>query len=181
MMSQKMTDTMNKQATAEFYSAYLYLQMAAYFESMNLKGFANWMRVQRLEEQVHGMKFFDHMVERGADVKLGAIDAPPPKWDGPLPVFEAAYQHELKVTGMINNLVNIAREEKDHASDAFLQWFVTEQVEEENSTLTIAQKLRFIGKDSSGLFMLDRELALRVFTPPPATGSATAPLAAQGA
>lgn len=181
MISRKMTDTMNKQATAEFYSAYLYLQMAAHFESLNLKGFANWMRVQKLEEQVHGMKFFDHMVERGAVVKLGAIDAPPPKWDSPLAVFEAAYQHEVKVTGMINNLVNIAREEKDHASDAFLQWFVTEQVEEESSTLTIAQKLKLIGKDNSGLFMLDRELALRVFTPPPATGTATAPSAAQGA
>lgn len=180
MISSKMTKTMNKQATAEFYSAYLYLQMAAYFESLNLKGLANWMRVQKLEEQVHGMMFFDHIVERGAEVKLGAIDAPPPKWDSPQAVFEAAYQHEVKVTGMINNLVDIARAEKDHASDAFLQWFVTEQVEEESSTLTVAQKLKLIGKDSSGLFMLDRELALRVFTPPPLTGSG-APPAAVGA
>lgn len=180
MISPKMTETMNKQATAELYSAYLYLQMAAYFESLNLKGFANWMRVQRLEEQVHGMKFFDHMVERGADVKLGAIDAPPPTWDSPRAVFEAAYQHEIKVTGMINELVNLARAEKDYASEAFLQWFVTEQVEEEGSALAIAQKLKLIGNDSSGLFMLDRELATRVFTPPPATGSG-APRAAVGA
>src|SRR5512137_2592504 len=110
MISPKMTATMNKQATAEFYSAYLYLQMAAYFESLSLKGFANWMRVQKLEEQVHGMKFFDHMVERGAEVKLGAIEAPPEKWESPRAVFEAAYQHEVKVTGMINNLVNLARQ-----------------------------------------------------------------------
>jgi len=180
MISPKIVETMNKQATAEFYSAYLYLQMAAYFEALNLKGFANWMRVQRLEEQVHGMKFFDHMVERGADVKLGVIDAPPAKWDSPLAVFEAAYQHEVKVTAMVNELVSIARSVKDYASDAFLQWFVTEQVEEESSTLTVAQKLKLIGKDSSGLFMLDRELAARVFTPPPQTGTG-APPAAVGA
>ena len=180
MISPKIVETMNKQATAEFYSAYLYLQMAAYFESLNLRGFANWMRVQRLEEQVHGMKFFDHLVERGAEVRLLAIDMPPLKWDSPRAVFEAAYQHEIKVTGMINELVSIARSEKDYASEAFLQWFVTEQVEEESSALTVAQKLKLIAGDSSGLFMLDRELATRVFTPPPQTGTG-APPAAVGA
>jgi ferritin len=180
MISPKTVEAMNKQATAEFYSAYLYLQMAAYFESMNLPGYANWMRVQRLEEQVHGMKFFDHMVERGAAVKLQAIDMPPAKWASPLAVFEAAYKHEVKVTGMIDDLVNLAQAEKDHASDAFLQWFVTEQVEEENSTSTIVGKLLLIGKDSAGLFMLDRELATRVFVPPPQTGVG-APAAAVGA
>jgi ferritin len=176
-----MAEALNKQATAEFYSAYLYLQMAAYFESLNLRGFANWMRVQRLEEQVHGMKFFNHMVERGADVKLLGIDMPPAKWNSPRAVFEAAYQHETKVTAMINKLVSLARSEKDYASEAFLQWFVTEQVEEESSTLTVAQRLKLTGSNSSGLFLLDQELAARVFTPPPATGPATAPLAAQGA
>jgi ferritin len=178
MMSKKLAEVFNKQMDAEFYSAYLYLQMAAYFEGLNLPGFANWMRVQRLEEQVHAMKLFDHLVERDAAIKLLAIDAPPQKWDSPRAVFEAAYQHEVKVTGLINNLVNLAAAEKDHASEAFLQWFVTEQVEEESSTNAVVQKLKLIGKDNSGLFMLDRELATRVFTPPLQTG---APSAAVGA
>jgi ferritin len=106
MIGNRMVEAMNRQATAEFYSAYLYLQMAAYFGSLNLPGFANWMRVQRLEEQVHAMKFFNHLVDRGAQVKLGVIDEPPERWDSPLDAFEAAYAHEQKVTGMINDLVN---------------------------------------------------------------------------
>jgi ferritin len=172
-----MVNGFNQQTNAEFYSAYLYLQMAAWFEEHNLPGFANWMRVQRLEEQVHGMMFFDHLAERGGHVELKAIDAPPADWKSPLAIFEAAYEHEQKVTGMINDLVNSAAAEKDHASGIFLQWFVTEQVEEEASALAIVEKLKLVG-DGGGLFMLDRELAARVFNPPPGTG---APRAAQGA
>jgi len=179
-MSSKMAEAINKQIAAEFYSSYLYLQMAAYFESLNLPGFANWMRVQRLEEQVHAMKFFDHMAERGAEIKLLQIDQPPLKWNSPLAAFEAAYQHEVLVTGLINNLVNIARAEKDHASDTFLQWYVTEQVEEEASTSAIVAKLKLVG-DGGGVFLIDRELALRVFTPPPWAGTPNAPSAAVGA
>jgi ferritin len=180
MISPKIVEAFNRQFNAEYYSSYLYLQMAAYFESLNLPGFANWMRVQRLEEQVHAMKFFNHLVERDAEIKLTAIDAPPLTWASPLAAFEAAYQHEIKVTGMIDALVKLARDEKDFASDAFLQWFVTEQVEEEASTNGVAQKLKLVGNDGNGLLQMDRELATRVFTPPPQTG-AGAPLAAVGA
>jgi ferritin len=180
MMSKRMAEAMNQQTAAEFYSAHLYLQMAAYFESLNLPGFANWMRVQRLEEQVHAMKFFDHMVERGTPIVLLALEQPPQKWDSPLAAFEAAYKHEVLVTSLIDKLVNIAREDRDHASDAFLQWYVTEQVEEEASTSAIVAKLKLVG-DGGGLFLIDRELALRVFTPPPWAGSANAPSAAVGA
>jgi len=169
MIKKKMQEALNKQLNAEYYSSYLYLSMAAYFESMNLKGFANWMRVQTQEEMVHVMKFYDHFIERGGEITLSSIEAPPIKWSSPLAVFEHAYQHEQKVTGLINDLVNLAISEQDHATNNFLQWFVSEQVEEEASADEVVQKLKLIGKDSGGLFMLDRELAQRIFTPPATT------------
>jgi ferritin len=181
MISSKIVDGFNQQINAEFYSAFLYLQMAAYFESKNLPGFANWMRVQKLEEEVHAMKFFNHVAERDADVKLMTIDAPPLEWKSPLDVFEYAYKHEQKVTGMIGSLVELAEAEKDHAARTFLTWFVDEQVEEESSTNAVVQKLKLIGNEGGGLFMIDRELATRVFTPPPVTGGTKAPPAAVGA
>ena len=140
--------------------------MAAYFESINLKGFANWMRVQAQEELTHAMRFFDYINERGGVVKLAAIEQPPTEWKSPLDVFEATYKHEVKVTGMINSLVNLAMKEKDHATYNMLQWFVAEQVEEEASADEIRQQLKLIGKDGRGILMLDRELGQRVFTPP---------------
>ncbi|OYT59975.1 ferritin [Thermoplasmatales archaeon ex4484_30] len=166
MLSQRMLEELNKQVNAELYSAYLYLSMAAYFESINLKGFANWMRVQAQEELTHAMRFFDYINERGGVVKLAAIEQPPTEWKSPLDVFEATYKHEVKVTGMINSLVNLAMKEKDHATYNMLQWFVAEQVEEEASADEIRQQLKLIGKDGRGILMLDRELGQRVFTPP---------------
>ena len=169
MIKEKIQEALNKQLNAEYYSSYLYLSMAAYFESMNLKGFAHWMRVQTQEEMVHVMKFYDYLIERGGKVTLSPIEGPPTKWSSPLTAFEHAYQHEQKVTGLINDLVDLAMSEQDHATNNFLQWFVSEQVEEEASTDEVVQKLKLIGKDSGGLFMLDRELAQRVFTPPATT------------
>ncbi|KAA0004774.1 MAG: ferritin [Thermoplasmata archaeon] len=166
MLSKKMLDELNKQVNAELYSSYLYLSMAAYFESINLKGFANWMKIQAQEEVTHAMKFFDYINERGGRVTLDTIKKPPAEWKSPLDVFENTYKHEVNVTKMINSLVDLAIKEKDHATYNMLQWFVAEQVEEEASADAIRQQLKFIGKDGRGLLMLDRELSRRVFTPP---------------
>jgi ferritin len=166
MLSKKMEKALNDQINAELYSAYLYLSMASYFESANLKGFANWMRVQNQEEVSHGMKLFDYVLEKGGKAVLQPIEGPQKTWKSPLAVFEAAYAHEQKVTSLINNLVDIAIKEKDHATNITLQWFVTEQVEEEASADDIVQKLKLMANAPGGMFMLDRELAQRVFTPP---------------
>jgi len=139
----------------------LYLSMSAYFQSINLPGFANWMRIQTQEELVHAMKFYDFINERGGRVMLQGVEAPPTEWSSPLDVFENAYKHEQKVTGLINDLVNLAVGERDHATNIFLQWFVTEQVEEEASADEVVQKLKLVGDDSGGLFMLDGEMGQR--------------------
>ncbi len=166
MLSEKMQEALNGQINAELYSAYLYLSMSAYFTSINLPGFANWMRVQAQEEMFHASKFYDFVNERGGRVILKEIAGPPAEFDSPLAVFEATLGHERKVTGLINELVNTAIEEKDHASHIFLQWFVSEQVEEESTAEGILQRLKLIGDDKSGLFMIDAELGQRVFTMP---------------
>ncbi|HID43577.1 MAG TPA: ferritin [Archaeoglobaceae archaeon] len=165
MLSERVLESLNRQLNAELYSAYLYLSMSAYFESINLKGFANWMRIQAKEELTHAMRFYDYISERGGRIKLMAIEEPPFEWKSPLDAFEAVYNHEVKVTGMINNLVDTAIEEKDHATYNMLQWFVAEQVEEEASADEIVQKLRLVGNEGSGLFMIDQELAKRTFVP----------------
>jgi len=145
MIKEKIQDALNKQINAELYSSYLYLSMSAYFESINLKGCANWMRVQTQEELVHAMKFYDYLIERGGKVILSSIESPPTEWPSPLAIFEQAYQHEQKVTGLINGLVDLAIAEKDHATNNFLQWFVSEQVEEEASADEVAQKIKLMG------------------------------------
>ncbi len=170
MISKKIEKALNGQVNAELYSAYLYLSMEAYFRSLNLNGFANWMRVQTQEEIFHVTKMYNFIDERGGRITLKAIDGPPTEWDSPLAVFEAAYEHEQKVTGLINNIVNLAIEEKDHATNTFLQWFVNEQVEEEASADNIVQQLKMMKDAPGGMYMLDRELAQRVFTPPAAQG-----------
>jgi ferritin len=170
MLSKRMETALNKQVVAEYYSAYLYMAMSAYFESVNLGGFAGWMRGQAMEELSHGTKIFQYVNERGGRVWLDAIDKPPLKWASPLAVFQATYKHEQKVTGLINKLVDLAIKEKDHATENFLQWFVAEQVEEEASADEILQKLKMIGKDGGGLFMIDRELGQRTYTPPALEG-----------
>jgi len=168
MIDQRMQEALNKQVNAEIYSAYLYLSMSAHFQSVNLAGFANWMRVQAHEELMHALKFYDYVNERGGRIVLQPVEAPPSHWDSPLAVFEHVYQHEQKVTGMINKLVDLAVEIRDHATNNVLQWFVAEQVEEEASADEVVQKLKLVGDDPSALFMIDRELAQRVFVAPAA-------------
>lgn len=165
MVSEKMRVALNGQMNAELYSAYLYLAMAAYYEDSDLPGFANWMRVQAQEEMTHAMKFYDYLVRRGARVSLDTIEKPPFEWESPLDVSEHVLEHEKKVTGLINDLVNLAVEEKDHATNNFLQWYVAEQVEEEESVGGVLQKVRLAGDSSSALLMVDAELAMRVFNP----------------
>jgi len=166
MFKERMVKAINEQINAEFYSAYLYLSMESWFRSQNLDGFANWMRVQFQEEQFHAMKLYDFVNERGGSVTLTAIAEPPKEWKSPLAVFEAVYKHEQMVTSRIDLLVDLAQELKDHATLSFLQWFVDEQVEEESNDLAIINKLKLVAEAPGGMFMIDKELAARVFTPP---------------
>ena len=161
MLTEKMQKALNGQLNAELYSAYLYLSMNAYFKSINLDGFANWMYYQAQEELEHSMKFYDFVIQRGGKVVLAQIEAPPTEWDSPLAVFEVTLAHEQKVTGLINDLVEIALGEHDHATNIFLQWFVSEQVEEEESVSGVLEQLKLMGDAQGGLFMIDRELAKR--------------------
>jgi len=143
------------------YSAYLYLSMATWFEEQNLSGFSGWMTVQAQEEMTHAMKLYQHVQDRGGRVLLKGIDGPPTEWSSPLGAFEAVAEHERKVTGLINGLVDLTLNLNDHAGGVFLQWFVTEQVEEEKSADEVVAKLRQIEKAPGMLFMLDRELGGR--------------------
>ncbi len=161
MLSERMEEALNNQMVAELYSAYLYLSMAAYFNSVGRSGMANWMRVQFGEEQEHGFKFFDYVSGQGGRARLTAIEAPPGEWDSPLAAFEAAYEHEQKVTGLINELVRLAEREGDGATREFLQWFVKEQEEEEESAEAVVQKLKKVGDSAEGLAGVDRELGQR--------------------
>jgi ferritin len=161
MLSPKMLDLMNKQVNAELYSQYLYLGMAAWFESETLPGMASWMRVQAGEEQAHALKFFDQILARGAKVKLEGIQAPPESYASAEAAFEAAAAHEAKVTALINALADAALAEKDHATNAFLQYFITEQVEEEAAAKAIAHQLKMTGGSKGSLLMLDHKLGKR--------------------
>ena len=166
MINEKMQDAINEQIKWELYSSYLYLAMAAYFDSINLKGSSGWMRVQAMEEQTHAKRFYDFLISRGGRVILSAIDAPPVEWESPLALFKDGLDHERVVTGRINDLVNLAQELKDHASNSFLQWFVNEQVEEEESFDDVIQNLKLNENNPGGLFMIDKDLAARAFVPP---------------
>ncbi len=160
-MNSKIESAFNEQLNAELFSSYLYLSMAAYFGSQNLKGMAQWMRMQAQEENMHGMRFFDFINECGGRITLVKIKEPKTEWSSPLDVFEDTCKHESKVTGLINQLVDLVLNEKDHAANAFLQWFVTEQVEEEATAQEIRDKLKLIGDNPVVLFMIDRELGQR--------------------
>ncbi len=162
MLNEKINDELNKQINAEMFSSYLYLSMSGWFESKGLSGFANWMRMQAKEETFHAEKLYDYVYERGGRVTLGAIDKPESEWSSALEIFEGALKHEEMVSAMINDLVNISIEEKDHATNNFLQWFVAEQVEEEASAQAVVDKLKLIG-DGSGMFVLDKEMGSRTF------------------
>ena len=168
MISEKMTAALNAQINAELYSAYLYLAMSAQATSMGLQGVANWFHVQAQEEMAHTQKFYNYVNSQGARVILEAIEKPPTEFDSPTAMFAAALEHERKVTALINGLANQAVDEKDHATQIVLQWFVTEQIEEEESASDILSKFKMAGDQGGGLFLMDKELATRVFTPPTA-------------
>ena len=161
MLNAKIQDALNRQINAELFSSYLYLSMSAYFESKDLKGMAHWMRIQSGEETAHGMRFFDHINDRGGQVTLTQIDAPKTSWKSPLEAFEDAYKHEQKITGMIGNLMNLVGAEKDGAGHDFLEWFCREQVEEESNAQLIVAQLKLVGDKGLGLFLLDQELGKR--------------------
>lgn len=161
MLSKTIQETINEQINHELYSAYTYLSMSAYFESLNLRGFAHWMRAQSREEISHAMKFFDFLHDRGGRVVLPAIDEPPAEFESPLEVFQQALGHERKVTGLIYKIYDLAVKEKDYATQALLNWFVAEQVEEEKSTGEIVEHLKQSGNDPTGLLFLDKQLGER--------------------
>jgi len=161
MLSKKMQDTINEQIKNELYSAYLYLSMSAHFASQNLPGFATWLRVQAEEEQGHALRFYDHVLERGGTVELKAIDQPPVKWPSYLAAFKEVLAHEQKVTSLINGLYKLALEENDYASQVMLQWFITEQVEEEKNATEIIANLEMIEARGTAVLMLDHQLGKR--------------------
>lgn len=165
MISEKMQAALNQQINAELHSAYIYLSMSAYFENANLRGFANWMRVQAQEELGHALRFYNFVIERRGRVLLQPVAAVPTEWPSSSAVFENALQHEQKITGMINELMNLALKEKDHAAASFLKWFVDEQVEEEANADEVIQQLKLAGDSGAAIFILDREMATRVAAP----------------
>jgi ferritin len=157
-IDEKMQDALNKQVNSEFFAAYLYLSAAAYLESEGLSGFASWMKNHSHEEMQHAQKIFDYIQSRGGKVKLMAIEAPKTDWKSVAEAVSEAYEHELKVTEMIDDLVELSRAQKDYASEAFLAWFVSEQVEEEEVTSNLLEKLKFVGDNKAALLALDRSL-----------------------
>ena len=172
MFTKKLCSALNKQMNTELYSAYLYLSMSSYAGSIGLKGTANWFMVQYQEELAHAMKFFTFINSRGEHTEIGPMPAPPCEFASLLDMFEKTLAHELTITASINELADLALAEKDHATHIFLQWLVTEQIEEEENDRDIIGKLKLIGDNGQGLLMLDNELATRVFVPP---ATATAP------
>jgi len=162
-----MVKEINRQINFELYSAYLYMSMSSMCQVMGLKGAAHWLVVQTQEEMTHAFRFYKYVVDQGEHAELAAIAAPPAKFKSLLQMFEEALAHEKLVTGRINNLVDLARKEKDHATEVMLQWFVTEQVEEEANASEIIANLKLAGNNTGGIFMIDKDLATRVFAPPP--------------
>ena len=161
MLESEVEDALNEQINAEFYAEYLYLAMAAYFEAEGFAGFGAWMRAQAAEERAHAMRIYDFVLDRDGRVTLEAIDSPPAEWDGPTAAFEAAHEHEVHVSRLIDDLVAVAREAGDNATETMLQWFVEEQVEEEATTQAIVDRLHHVGDDGTGLLMIDQELGQR--------------------
>jgi ferritin len=177
MISKKMNDAINDQIKNELESYYIYLSMASYFHSKALDGMGHWMRVQAHEEMLHAMKFFNHVVDRGGKVVLKDLKQLKTSWKSPLEAFQDALKHEQFISGKINALITIARQEKEYATEPLLAWFADEQIEEESNAGKIAEQLAMVGSDKSGLLMLDRELAARAYPP----GSPLNPAAAAGA
>jgi ferritin len=163
MIKEKMEKAMNEQINRELYSSYLYLSMCAYAQSKGMPGVSNWMKIQAQEELTHANKFFDYLLERGGKVALKAIDAVPVEFGSVIDMFEKVLEHEEFVTASINNLADIANEISDHATRSMLLWFINEQVEEEANVMSILDQLRMVEGKGQGLFLIDKDLATRVF------------------
>ena len=161
MLSKTVQDAINEQIKNEIYSAYIYLSMSAYFTANNLPGFARWLKVQYQEETAHAMKFFDYVNDRGGRVALQAIPQPPTEWKSSLEAFTQVLEHEQKVTALINKLYEVAVAEKDYATQVLLQWFITEQVEEEKNASEIVANLKLIDARGTAVLMLDHQLGKR--------------------
>jgi ferritin len=161
MIKKKIEQAFNKQINEEVFSFYLYLSMAAWFDTINLKGFSLWMKIQAQEEMFHAMKFYNHILERGGNVELAKIAEPKTKWETPLNLYEESLAHERHITACIDDLMNLILEEKDHASQSLVQWFVDEQVEEEANFSEIVDKLKMIGDHNPLLLMQDKEMGQR--------------------
>jgi ferritin len=168
MLAKKLEDAINAQINKELYSAYFYLGMSAYCNTLDLDGFVNFFYVQYQEETFHGMKLYNYLLERSGKVVLSKIDTPPQDFKSPLDVFEQTLEHEKIVTKSINDLMDLAMKENDHATISFLKWYVDEQVEEEATITKLVNKMKLVGDNVGGLFIIDSELKARVFTPPPA-------------
>jgi len=177
MIGKKLNDAMNEQIKNELESYYIYLSMAAWLHSKALDGMGHWMRVQAHEEMLHAMKFFNHLIDRGGKVALKDLKQLKTQWKSPLEVFQDAFEHEKFISKKINDLMSIARQEKEYASEPLLAWFTDEQIEEESNANKITEQLEMVGADKSGLLMLDRELAARAYPP----GSPLNPVAAPAA
>lgn len=171
MLTKRMETALNEQVNAEFWSAYLYLSMSAHFASEGFPGVANWMRIQAKEETTHATKFFDYIIERDGKAILKPIAKVETKWASPLAAFEEVLKHEQHVTALINNLMVVAVEEKDFASQSMLKWFIDEQVEEEANVKEILDSLRMVKGEGHGMYMIDKELRARVFVDATATAA----------
>ncbi|MDP8206296.1 MAG: ferritin [Candidatus Electryonea clarkiae] len=165
MLSKKMMNALNKHLNAELYSWYLYLSMVSFFKDQNLEGFANWMELQAEEEMMHSMKFYNYIIERRGSVTLDEIAKPEQTWKSTLKVFEFTMKHEQKVTALIDDLVILARKEKDNPAEIFLQWFVTEQVEEESNVDAVISRIKLAGDHPGAMFQLDTEMGKRIAAP----------------
>ncbi len=174
MLKDSIQKALNEQINEEAYSSYLYYSMSAYCQANDLRGMANWFKVQAQEELIHVSKFFDYILDRDGKVTLMPIRGPETEWASPLAAFEASLKHERHITECISKLVELAQQEKDFSTYNFLQWFVSEQVEEEASVSEAVGQLKLAGSSGSGLFMIDRELGARTFVMPPATGASGA-------
>lgn len=170
MISEKMQAELNEQVNKEFYSAYMYLAMSAYCNTIGLPGFAHWMRMQFEEESLHVTKMYDYILDQGGAVHLKAIEEPAKEYGTPVDIFQATLEHEQFVTGLIHKLMDLAIQERDYATQTFLQWYVTEQVEEESNVNDILAPLRMVGDDKGGLMMIDQQLAQRL-APAPLTAN----------
>jgi ferritin len=161
MIGQSLTDALNEQLKQELYSSYLYLAMSAYADSQNLSGFAHWLRLQANEEQAHAMKFYEFILDRDGRVQLLALPQPPRDFGTPLDLFEQVLAHEQEITSLIEQLYRQAAAAQDHATQILLEWFITEQVEEEKTATQLLETLRMAGDNKVALLMLDRELGAR--------------------